>query len=101
MKSNGSIRFEQRAGGRTVLGWLAAISILHLHELAIALQNQLAVEDAADVGYTHGFSFLPQLTANRSGDRSQLLGGVVQDMHGNLIAGDSRLIDQASKRSDP
>src|SRR6266566_4248177 len=101
MKSRGSISLQQRTAGRTVLGWLATISILHLNQLAIAFQDQLAVEDAADVGHARWFSILPQLTPNCGGERSQLLGGIVQNLDGHLVAVDGHLIDQSSERSDP
>src|SRR5260370_36051144 len=98
MESGGSIRFEQRARCGTVLGWLAAISVLHLNQLAIALQDQLAAEDAADVGNARRFSVLPQLTPNYGSERSQLLGGIVQNLDGNLVPVEGRLIDQAYER---
>src|SRR5260370_41378857 len=100
MESGGSIRFEQRARCGTVLGWLAAISVLHLNQLAIALQDQLAAEDAADVGNARRFSGLPQLTPNCGGERSQLLGGIGQNLDGNLVPVGGRLIDQSCERSD-
>src|SRR5579864_7977513 len=99
MKSSGSIGFEQRAGGRAVLGGPAAISILQLNQLAVALEYQLAMEDAPAVSNAHWFSILPQLTADCGDERSQLLGGVIQNLDCYLVAMACRLIDQSAERS--
>src|SRR5580704_11477489 len=99
MKSGGPIGFEQRAGGWSVLGRLAVIAILNFDKLAKAFEEQLALEHSADVGYASGFSFLPQLAPDGGGERSQLLSGIHQDIDGDLVAVNRRLVDQLRKGS--
>src|SRR5215469_16447853 len=100
MKSGGAIRFEQRAGGRFVFRSMTSITLLHLDKLSKALEDQVASEDAADVGDARGFTFFPQLPADGSGKRRQLLGGVLQNMDRDLVAVNRCLVYQLREGSD-